>query len=97
MVGIVYAWSVEPVANPSLREAERQRLIRMAKEQIAGRIGPVHQVGYRDQVVSSLALESGCRKLLQYAQRAIATIVTSSVYARDLQGTVEEPVLRQHE
>jgi hypothetical protein len=97
MAGIVYAWSIEPVANPSLPEAERQRLIRMAKEQIRGRIGPVRQVRYRDQVVSPLALESQCRKLLQYAQRAIAAIVTSSVYERDLQGTVEEPVLRQHE
>ncbi|HEX9353193.1 MAG TPA: hypothetical protein VF933_05180, partial [Streptosporangiaceae bacterium] len=29
--------------------------------------------------------------------RAIATIVTSQVYAGDLRGTVEEPVLRQHE
>ena len=45
MVGSVGAWSVEPVANPSLREAKRQRLIRMVKEQIAGRIGPVRQIG----------------------------------------------------
>lgn len=97
MVGTVYAWNVGPVANPSLREAERQRLILMAKEQIAGRIGPVRQLRYRDQVVSPLALESKCRKLLQRAQCGIATIVTSSVYARDLQGTVEELVLRHHE
>jgi hypothetical protein len=97
MVGFVSAWSVEPVANPSLRKAQRQRLIRMVKEQMGVRVGPVRQVRYRDQVVSPLALESGCLKLLLRAQRAIATIVTSNVYARDLQGAVQEPVLRQHE
>ena len=97
MVGDVGAWSVEPAVNPSLREAKRRHLIRMTKEQIAGRTGPVRQIRYRDQVVSPLALELECRKLLQRAQRAIATIVTSRVYAGDLRGTVEEPVLRQHE
>ena len=97
MVGSVGAWSVEPVANPSLREAKRQRLIRMAKEQIAGRTGPVRQIRCRDQVVSPLALERECRKLLERAQHAIATIVTSRVYTGDLRGAVEEPVLRQHE
>jgi hypothetical protein len=97
MVGNAGARSVEPVVNPSLRAARRQRLIRMTKEQIAGRTGPVRQVRYRDQVVSPLALELECRKLLQRAQRAIATIVTSKVYAGDLRGTVEEPVLKQHE
>jgi hypothetical protein len=91
------AWSVEPVVNPSLREAKRQRLFRMTKEQVAGRTGPVRQIRYRDQVVSPLALELECRKLLQRAQRAIATIVKSRVYAGDLRGTVEEPVLQQHE
>jgi len=69
----------------------------MTKEQIAGRTGPLRQVRYRDLVVSPLALELECRKLLQRAQRAIATIVTSGVYAGDLRGTVEESVLRQHE
>ena len=97
MVGDVGAWSVEPVVNPSLREAKRHHLIRMTKEQIAGRTGPVRQIRYRDQVVSPLALELECRKLLLRAQRSIATIVTSSVYAGDLRGTVEEHVLRQHE
>src|SRR5690349_2472059 len=97
MVGDVGAWSVEPVVNPSVREAKRRRLIRMTKEQIAGRAGPLRQVRYRDQVVSPLALELECRNLLQRAQRAIATIVTSSVYAGDLRGAVDEPVLRQHE
>jgi hypothetical protein len=97
MVGMADVWSVEPVVNPSLREAKRQRLIRMTKEQVAGRIGPVRQIRFRDQVVSPLALELGCRKLLQRAQRAIAVVVTSGVYARDLRRTVEEPVLRQHE
>lgn len=97
MTGDVGAWSVEPVANPSLREAKRQRLVRMTKEQIAGRTGPVRQIRRRDQVVSPLALELECRKLLQRAQRAITTIVTSRVYAGDLRGTVEERVLQQHE
>ena len=97
MVGNAGAWGVEPVVNPSLREARRQRLIRTAKEQVAGRTGPVRQVRYRDQVVSPLALERECRDLLRRAQRAIATIVASQVYAGDLRGTVAEPVLRQHE
>jgi hypothetical protein len=97
MVGDAGASSVEPVVNPSLREARRRRLIRMTKEQVAGRTGPKRQIRYRDQVVSPLALELECRKLLHRAQRAIATIVTSRVYAADLRGNVEEPVLRQHE
>src|SRR4029077_6076265 len=97
MVGDVGAWSVEPVVNPSVREARRRRLIRMTKEQIAGRTGPVRQIRRRDQVVSPLALELECRNLLQRAQGAIATIVTSKVYAGDLRGTVEERVLQQHE
>lgn len=97
MVGSAGAWSVEPVVNPSLRDAKRQRLIRMTKEQIAGRTGPVRQLRYRDQVVSPLALERECRKLLQRVQRAIATVVTCRVYGSDLQGAVTEPVLRQHE
>src|SRR5215467_1503638 len=97
MVGNVGAWNVEPVVNPSVWGGKRERLIRMTKEQIAGRTGPVRQIRYRDEVVSPLALELDCRKLLQHAQRAIATIVTSSVYAGDLRATVEEPVLRWHE
>ena len=97
MVGDAGAGSVEPAVNPSVREARRRRLIRMTKEQIAGRTGPLRQVRYRDRVVSPLALELECRKLLQRAQCAIATIVTSRVYAGDLRGTVEESVLRQHE
>ena len=97
MVGDAGAWSVEPVVNPGLREARRRRLIRMTKEQIAGRAGPVRQIRYRDQVVSPLALELDCWKLLQRAQYAIATIVTSKVYAGDLRAIAREPVLRQHE
>ena len=97
MVGNVGAGSVEPVANPSVREAKRRRLIRMTKEQIAGRAGPLRQIRRRDEIVSPLALERECRNLLKRAQRAISTILTSRVYAGDLRGTVEEPVLRQHE
>lgn len=97
MVGNADASSVEPAVNPNLRGAKRQRVIRMTKAQIAGRTGPVRQIRYRDQVVSPLGLELECRKLLQRAQRAIATIVTSRVYAGDLRGAVEEPVLRRHE
>ncbi len=97
MVGTVGAGRVEPVVNPSLREGRRRRLIRMVNEQVAGRSGPVRQVRCRDEVVSPLALEAGCRQLLRRAQQAVAAVVTSGVYARDLRGAVEEHVLRQHE
>lgn len=97
MVGTAGAWSVEPVVNPSLREGKRQRLIRMVKQQVAGRTGPVRQVRHRDAVVSPLALERGCGELLRRAQRAVAAVVSSAVYARDLRGAVDEHVLRQHE
>jgi hypothetical protein len=97
MVGNAGAWRAEPVVNPSVREATRKRLIRMTKGQIADRTGPVRQIRYRDRVVSPLALERECRMLLQRAQFAIATIVTSKVFAGDLRGTMEEPVLRRHE
>lgn len=97
MVRNVGASLVEPVVNPDLREGKRKRLVQVTREQTAGRTGPVRQVRYRDQVVSPLALELGCWKLLERAQRAIATIVTSRVYAGDLRSIVEEPVLRRHE
>jgi hypothetical protein len=97
MVGSAGAWSVEPVANPGLREARRQRLIRMTKEQVSGRRGPVRQIRYRNEIVSPLALERGCGELMLRAQRAINTVVTSKVYQRDLHGAVQQPVLRQHE
>jgi hypothetical protein len=97
MVGDAGASGIEPVANPDLREGKRQRLIRMTNAQIAGRRGPVRQIRYRDEVVSPLALEQNCRTLLGRAQRAIATIVTSRVYAGDLRAAVEESVLRRHE
>jgi hypothetical protein len=97
MAGDVGASRVAPVVNPNLGQAKRRRLIRMTNEQVAGRVGPVRQIRYRDQVVSPLALELGCRTLLQRAQHAIATIVTSRVYADDLQTAVEESVLRRHE
>ena len=88
---------VEPVVNPSLREAERLRLFRVTMAETVGRMGPVRQSRYRDQVVSPLALEQNSGTLLQRAQHAIATIVTSGVYAGDLRDTLQEPVLRQHE
>jgi hypothetical protein len=97
MVGNVGAGSVEPVVNPGVREAKRRRLIRMTKQQIAGRAGPLRQIRHRDELVSPLALELECRNLLRRAQRAIRAIVTSRVYAGDLRGTVQEPVLRVHE
>ena len=97
MVGDVGASGVEPVANPDLREGKRLRLIRMTKAQVAGRTGPVRQIRYRQEVVSPLALELGCRRLLHRAQRAIATIVTSPVYAGELRSAADEPVLRWHE
>ena len=97
MVGNVGAGSVEPVVNPGVREAKRRRLIRMTKQQIAGRAGPLRQIRHRDELVSPLALELECRNLLLRAQRAIRAIVTSRVYAGDLRGTAQESVLRQHE
>ncbi len=97
MVGTAGAGNVEPVVNPGVREAKRRRLIRMTKQQIAGRAGPLRQIRHRDELVSPLALELECRNLLLRAQRAIRAIVTSRVYAGDLRGTVEEPVLRLHE
>jgi len=96
-MGGVGEWGVEPVVNPRLWGGARQRLIRMTKEQIAGRTGPVRQIRSRDKVVSPLALELECRKLLQRAQGAITTIVTSRIYTADLRAVVAEPVLRQHE
>jgi len=97
MVGDGGATSVEPVANPDLREGKRLRLVRMTKSQIAGRTGPLRQIRRRGEVVSPLALEAGCRGLLHRAQRAIATVVTSQVYAGELHSAVDEPVLRRHE
>ena len=88
---------VEPVANPSLRPAKRERLVRMAKAQLAYNIGPVRQTRHQDEVVSPLALERECGILLYRAQRAIATVVTSQVFHRELRGTVQERALRQHE
>jgi hypothetical protein len=96
MVGNVSA-RVEPVANPSLRPGKRERLIRMTKEQLPYHTAPVRQIRHRDEVVSPLALERECAALLYRAQRAIATVVTSQVYERELRGTVQERALRQHE
>jgi hypothetical protein len=97
MVGDAGAPGIEPVANPDLREGKRLRLIRMTKSQIAGRTGPLRQIRRRDEIVSPLALELGCRRLLHRAQRAIATVVTSQVYTGELRSAVDERVLRRHE
>jgi hypothetical protein len=69
----------------------------MAKAQLPYHIPPVRQVRYRDEVVSPIALERDCSKLLFRVQRAITTVVTSQVYERELRGTVQERALRQHE
>lgn len=97
MVGNVDASSVAPVVNPEIGDRRRQRLIRMTKEQVAGRSGPVRQIRYRNEVVSPLALEAGCRALLLRAQRAIAAIMMSEMYARDLRLVIDGAVLRRHE
>jgi hypothetical protein len=89
--------AVAPVANPSLREGKRERLIRMTREQIAGRTGPVRQTRYRDEIVSPLSLERSCRELLQRVQYAIATIINADVYQSNLSPTLRGPILRQHE
>src|SRR5580693_303693 len=97
MVGNVDPWSLEPVVNPRVGKVWRQRLIRLTRAEVGRRTGPVRQVRYEDVVVSPLALELECRKLLQRAQRAIATVVTSRVYADDLRDAVQERLLRRHE
>jgi hypothetical protein len=97
MAGNAGKMDVLPVVKPGLRAARRQRLIRMTEHQIAGRVGPVRQIRYRDVLVSPLALELGCWTLLQRAQRAIGTVVTSGVYPGSLRGLVDESVLWQHE
>ncbi|HEX3712855.1 MAG TPA: hypothetical protein VHV09_08670 [Trebonia sp.] len=97
MVGMPGAGRAEPVPNPALLPFWRRRLVKLVREQMAGRNGPVRQTRYLDQVVSPLALESACRQLLARAQGAITTIVTSGTYAKELSGTVQERLLRQHE
>jgi hypothetical protein len=97
MVGDAGRMGVQPVVKPGLREARRRRLVRLTEGQIAGRTGPARQIRYRDELVSPLSLELGCWTLMQRAQHAITTIVTSGVYSGSLRGVVEESVLRQHE
>lgn len=97
MVGNVGGWRVAPVANPSLREGRRNRLIRLTNEQVGDRVGPVRQTRYCGEVVSPLSLERSCRELMVRTQAAIFTIVRSSVYAADLRETLRESALRQHE
>lgn len=79
MVGSVDAWSVEPVVNPRVGPLWRKRLIRMTKAEIEGRSGPRRQVRYRDTVVSPLALELECRKLLHRALREITELLLDLV------------------
>lgn len=57
----------------------------------------MRQVRYRDQIVGPLALDLSCRQLLLRAQRAIASVISSQVYATELHNTPHESVLRQHE
>jgi hypothetical protein len=63
----------------------------------AGQSALMRQVLYRDEVVGPLALDLSCRQLLLRAQRAIARILASGVYAADLCATMPESVLRRHE
>jgi hypothetical protein len=88
---------VSPVANPSVRQARRQRLALMTRQQVQGRTGPVRQTRYRDEVVSPLSLERGCWELLRRAQEAITAIVSATVFSDSLSGIIGEPALRQHE
>jgi hypothetical protein len=97
MTGDIGPFPVYPVANPSLREGRRLRITWMAIQQSAGRVGPVRQKRYRDDVVSPLALEMSCRELLCRAQASIVTIVGAQVYAASLSGTVRVADLRRHE
>lgn len=63
----------------------------------AGQSAPMRQVRYRGEVVGPLAMDPSCRQLLLRAQRAIARILASRVYAADLRAAVPESVLRRHE
>ena len=57
MVGNAGAPSAEPVVKPGVREARARRLIRMTKEQIAGRTGPVRQIRQHEwEIAVALAL-----------------------------------------
>lgn len=92
------AWDIAPVVNPSLPANMRQRMIRKSKATTpAGRPTPMRQVLYRDEVVGPVALDLPCRQLLYRAQRSIARVLRSGVYATDLRNTVPESVLRRHE
>jgi hypothetical protein len=97
MVGYSGVLGVSPVANPSLREGKRRRLILGTRQQVWNRVGPVRQARHRDEVVSPLSLERGCWELLRRAQAAITAIVGARVFAARLSDIVREPVLRQHE
>jgi len=97
MVGYSGVLGVSPVANPSLREGKRRRLILGTRHQVWNQVGPVRQARHRDEVVSPLSLERGCWELLRRAQAAITAIVGARVFASRLSDIVREPVLRQHE
>ncbi len=86
------------MVNPNLPASKRHRMIRVSNASApAGQSAPMRQVRYRDEVVGPLALDPSCRQLLLRAQRAIARILASKVYAADLRTTVPESALRRHE
>lgn len=101
MVGNVSIWAVEPVANPSLREGKRRRVIRTTKEymtkQQTGQGAPMRQVLHRDHVVAPLALEASCRGLLRRVQCALGIIIAAKAYAGDLSSIIPESALRRQE
>jgi hypothetical protein len=84
MAGNVSAWGVAPVLNPSLRGPKGQRLFRMAQEQSAGRSGPVRQTRRRDEVVSPLAFERECAKLMHRAISIARDATTARVLSMEL-------------
>jgi hypothetical protein len=102
MIGNFGVLEIGPVANPSLREGKRRRLIRMTKDSMAkqlkaGQVGPMRQVAYRDEVVGPLALNRSALHLLLRVQDAIGTILSAKSYVGDLSETIPESVLRWHE
>ncbi len=91
------AWDIAPVINPSLPANRRQRMIRKSKATTPAGRPALRQVLHRDEVVGPVALDLPCRQLLYRAQRSIARVLRSGVYATDLRTTVPESVLRRHE
>jgi len=87
---------VEPVVSPRVGPLWTRHLIEAMTQQAADVTGPRRQIEYREAVVLPLALEPRCLELLDRAQRAVAAILISGVYARDLRSVIDAAVLRRN-